>query len=69
MAELRLHLRHLRMSKTCHPNARLWFKDRGWSWSDFLENGRPLEDFIATGDPLAQPAIEAAQQEARDGRV
>lgn len=68
MAELRLHLRHLRASRTCHPNARRWFKDRDWSWTDFLANGRPLADFIETGDPLAQPAIEAAQEEARNGR-
>lgn len=68
MSGVMLYKRHLRQSRTCHKNARMWFKDRGWSWSDFIENGRPVEDFIATGDPLAVPAIEAAQKEARDGR-
>lgn len=69
MTETRLHIRHLRGSRTCNKNARMWFKDRGWSWQDFLDNGRPVKDFIATGDPLAEPAIAAAEKEARDGRL
>lgn len=68
MSEVRLHQRHLRQTRTCMKNSRMWFKDRGWSWQDFLDNGRPVEDFIAVGDVLAQPAIDAALQEARDGR-
>lgn len=66
--EIRLHPRHLRQSRTCMKNSRMWFRERGWSWTEFLAEGRPVEDFIATGDPLALPAIEAAQKEARDGR-
>lgn len=68
MAELKLHTRHLRQSKTCMKNSRLWFAARGWSWTDFLDNGRPVADFIATGDPLALRAVAAAEQEATDGR-
>lgn len=68
MTEIRLHPRHLRQSRTCMKNSRMWFNERGWSWSDFLSHGRPLDDFIATGDPLAQPAIRAAQKEHTDGR-
>ncbi len=68
MSEVRLYSRHLRQSRTCMKNSRMWFADRGWSWQDFLDNGRPVDDFIAVGDPLALPAIEAAQKEARDGR-
>lgn len=49
-------------------NSRLWFKARGWSWQSFLDKGRPVEDFVATGDPLALPAIEAALEEANRGR-
>lgn len=69
MSEVRMFSRHLRQSRTCMKNSRMWFKDRGWSWQAFLDEGRPVADFMATGDPLAQPAIEAAQKEARDGRL
>ena len=64
----RLFIRHIRSSKTCMNGARPWFRSRGWSWSDFLANGRPLQDFIDDGCPLARPAIERAQQEVADGR-
>lgn len=65
---VRLHTRHLRQSRTCMKNSRMWFAARGWSWSEFVLHGRPVEDFIATGDPLAQPAIDAALKETTDGR-
>lgn len=68
MAEPRLFIRHLRQSRTCMKNSRAWFALHGWSWSDFRENGRPVADFIAVGDPLAQPAIDAALWEAEHGR-
>lgn len=69
MSEVRLYARHLRQSRTCMKNSRMWFKERGWSWTAFLAEGRPVEDFIATGCPLAEPAIEAAQKEADHGRT
>lgn len=64
----RLYIRHLRQSRTCMKGSRPWFASRGWSWSDFLANGRPLQDFIDDGCPLALPAIKCAQQEVADGR-
>lgn len=65
---IRLYPRHLRGSKTCHKNGRLWFAARGWSWAEFVAEGRPIEDFEATGCPLAQPAIAFAREEAENGR-
>lgn len=43
--------------------AREWFSRRGWSWTDFLENGRSVEDIEATGCPLGARAIAAARSE------
>jgi len=67
MEEPRLHIRHLRQAKLCMKGGRSWFALRGWSWIDFVAEGRPLSDFVATGDPLALRAVAAAEKEARDG--
>lgn len=56
--------RHLRAVKICHGKGRDWFAARGWSWADFVANGRPAEDFEATGDPFAALVAEAARIEA-----
>lgn len=50
-------------------NSRIWFAKRGWSWADFVAEGRPIQDFIDTGDPLALQAVETAKREAEDGRL
>ncbi|WLJ71138.1 hypothetical protein [Sphingomonas phage Carli] len=56
--------RHIRASLICTRGARGWFKAQGWSWSEFIVNGRPADDFRATGDPFAIQVAEAAEQEA-----
>lgn len=61
------HVRHIRQAKLCMGGARDWFKRHGWNWSDFVTNGRPSEDFVATGDPLALRMVEAAEEEQRNG--
>lgn len=62
--ELIVHVRHMRQSNLCMKGTREWFAARGWSWSDFITNGRPAQDFIETGDPLAMKPVEAARREA-----
>ena len=42
-------------------NARAWFNRRGWDWSAFVRNGRPLEDFRATGDAFALALVQAVE--------
>lgn len=52
----------------CCKGSRAFFKDRGWSWGDFLRNGLPAEKFIETGDAMAMKAVQNAQLEASGGR-
>jgi hypothetical protein len=47
---------------------RKWFAARGWSWADFVTNGRRLEDFRETNDALALRAVAVADKELSDGR-
>lgn len=69
MTEPMLHVRHMRQAKLCMSGGRVWFAARGWSWSDFVAEGRPIADFVATGDPLALKAVVFAEKEAQDGRL
>lgn len=60
-------MRHIRKAKFCSGATRHWFAERGWDWSDFLTNGRPAEDFEATGCPLARTVATIAREEALRG--
>lgn len=64
--EPKLHVRHLRQAKLCMGGGRAWFARRGWSWSDFVSNGRRLQDFRDQKCALADRAVAAAEQEAFD---
>lgn len=66
---IRLHVRHIRSARICMNGARAWFEQRGWSWSAFVAEGRPIQDFIDTGCSLAARAVAEAEQEAQDGRL
>lgn len=68
MTEPVIHIRHMRQAKLCMNGTRAWFAARNWSWQSFITDGRPAEDFIATGDPLAMRPVEAARREAEHGR-
>jgi len=64
-----LLIRHVRAAKLCMSGARAWFAQRGWSWAEFLAEGRPVSDFEETGCPLAARATKVAREEvAEDGR-
>ncbi len=65
---MRLYLHHISAAHQCRKGARVWFRARGWSWTDFLANGRPVEDFEATGDPLTERAVAEVYREAEHGR-
>jgi hypothetical protein len=67
MSDLVVHIRHIRQAKLCTKGTRVWFAARGWSWSQFVAAGRPADDFIATGDPMALRPVEAARREADNG--
>ncbi len=58
-----VRMTHVRKARFCASGAREWFARQGWSWSDFLANGRPVEDFDALGDPLGSRVAEIAREE------
>lgn len=66
--EPRLYLRHLRAASLCMGGGRQWFAQRGWSWSDFVAEGRRLQDFRDQNCAIADRAVAAADKEASDGR-
>lgn len=67
MSDLIVHVRHMRQAKLCMKGTRAWFEARGWCWQSFVAAGRPAQDFISTGDPLAMRPVEAARREAGHG--
>lgn len=62
-----VHMRHLRAVGMCNREPRLFAKRQGWSWTEFVTNGLPIELIEATGDPLAMRVAQAARDEA-DGK-
>lgn len=68
MSGLVVHVRHMRQANLCMKGTRAWFAARNWSWPSFVAEGRPADDFIATGDPLAMRPVQAARREAQNGQ-
>lgn len=66
--DVQCYVRHIRAASLCTGGAREWFRRRGWNWGQFLIEGRPASDFIATKDPLALRMVEAARKEAGFGQ-
>lgn len=58
-----IRMKHLRAAGMCNREPRKWFKDRGFSWSDFLTNGISIQKIIDTGDPLALKVAEIAAKD------
>jgi hypothetical protein len=59
-----VRISHIRTAKICMSGARDWFKQYDLSWSDFLQNGLPVEVMEATQHPLALRVCRIARQEA-----
>jgi hypothetical protein len=55
--------RHMRELGYCNRGARDWFARQGLSWPDFVEHGIDAEQLRATGDAMAERAIERAEEE------
>jgi hypothetical protein len=64
---VQVYVRHIRNASICMGGARQWFAMRGWSWAEFLVEGRPSADFLATKDPFALRTVAAAVKEASRG--
>ena len=61
-------MRHVRAADICSNGARRWFQEHGFSWTDFLENGKSADELEATGDAIALRVTAIARAEAADGR-
>lgn len=46
----------------CTRGARVWFRDHGLDWSEFVHHGIEAETLRATGDGLALKLAEWAEQ-------
>lgn len=68
MGDLIIFPRHMTQANLCTRGARAWFARRGWPWGEFVAEGRPAQDFIETGDPLAMRPVEAARKESEGGQ-
>lgn len=58
-----VRISHVRKARLCNRGAREWFARQGWNWQEFLDNGIDADLLIATGDPYALRAVEAARDE------
>jgi hypothetical protein len=45
----------------CRGKSRLFFQRHGLDWRDFVANGIPAEQLLATGDALALALVEHAR--------
>lgn len=63
-----VYIQHIRAADLCARGARQWFEFHGFSWQDFLDNGKAAEELEATGDAFAFAVTAIARAEAADGR-
>jgi hypothetical protein len=59
-----VRMKHLRAAGMCNREPRLFFKQQGWSWQEFLDHGLPVEQVEASGDPMALRVAAIAREEA-----
>jgi hypothetical protein len=61
--------RHLGALGYCNRGSRQFFKRHNLSWADFLANGIPADDLLATNDAMAENVVRVAESEqAQDGQ-
>ena len=53
----------------CGSQSRAFFREQGWDWFQFLQDGIPASKLLATGNALAAHLVAHARavEEARDG--
>lgn len=51
----------LRAAKMCSGGGRKFFELHGLDWQDFLKNGIPASQLLATGDHMAQRLVEVTR--------
>lgn len=63
-----IKIAHIRAAELCTGGARHWFARHGLSWTDFLENGVPVEVIESTEDPFAMKVAGIAREDMVNGR-
>lgn len=58
-------IEHIRQANLCMKGARNWFAFHGFSWPDFIANGKSADELEATGDALAFRVTAIARQKAQ----
>lgn len=51
----------IRAAGICMSAARGYFKDRAWSWDEFLDHGRNVADLAVEGDVYALKVVEVVK--------
>lgn len=63
-----VRMAHLRAVGMCNKEPRIFCRQQGWSWTEFITTGLPVELLEATGDPMALKVARVARDEAeREG--
>lgn len=57
----------IRKAGHCVSGARRWFAAYGLDFRTFLKNGISVEEFLGTGDTLAEKVVEAKRKRESDG--
>lgn len=63
-----IRVKHLRAVGICNREPRIWCKQHGLDWSEFVLHGFDDSVLLATGDPMALKVVEAARREAADAQ-
>ena len=57
-----IRVTHARRAGYCSKGMRAFCKKYDADWSEFVKNGLPEEQFLATGDELAKRVVEIAHE-------
>jgi hypothetical protein len=60
---MNVYPRHLRKLGYCRRGTREFFYRHDLDWSEFLRNGLPEQEFLATGDAMAIRLVKVARDE------
>lgn len=62
---VRVH--HMREARLCMSGVRDWFSEKGYDWSDFLDNGILAEKLESHDDVIADQVCAIARKEHLNG--
>jgi hypothetical protein len=68
--DFKITMRDVRAANMCSGGARMFFKQHGLNWSQFVKEGLSASKFAETGDALGLKLVEITKQKkALNGRV